>query len=138
MKQTWEVSSQRCECGDLSRGSSVFGSEHSKGAPTLNPHQISEGELAENRKAGRGGRTFTCPRGTDSRDALARLLFSSYLPYVHKDAAINAKSHLIDHTGFNRHKDTAAVLSNYHPSSNKCQPCLWMSAIIVQDNEQYW
>lgn len=61
-----------------------------------------------------------------------------FLLYVLKDTDINVMRQFIDHASLQRHKDTAAVLSYYHRSSNKCHPCLWMSANIVEDNEQYW
>lgn len=55
---------------------------------------------------------------------LARaLIVQLYLLYVYEDAAIDTERHLIDHASFNSHKDTAAVLPNYHRSSNKRHPC---------------
>lgn len=36
------------------------------------------------------------------------------LLHFHKDTAIDVKIHLIYHASFNRHKNTAAVLSNCH------------------------
>lgn len=78
------------------------------------------------------------PAQDRSKDTLTHAVVFT-VQYVHKEATIDVKRRLIDHPSFSRHKDTAAaVLSNYHQSSNKCHPCLWMSAIILQDNEQYW
>lgn len=78
MKQTWEVSSQQCECGrDLSQASSVFGIGHqwdSTRSPALNPHQISKDKITENLAwRGRGTYMYICMHaGTYCRHILTQ------------------------------------------------------------------
>lgn len=140
IKQTWKVSSQQCEYGrDLSEAGSMFGIRHQwdyTRSPALNLHQISEDKIAENLT----WREKTCTHvhaQTMTRQIEGHLnwLYSCLLcPQGHShrhEETLNA-SYKLEQI----QKHSCCPL--YHQSSNKCQPCLCMSAIIVKDNEKYW